>query len=90
MLLLGPGKKFLFLIARMIAIFLISIFLMVPYRLLSHHNQTISTIIFTGLVMGVVNQISTYFLDMKRLKWMILCLMLSVFETCLHVSGCLK
>ena len=80
MLLLGPGKKFLFLMARMIAIILISIFLVLPNRLLLYHNQTISTITFTGLVMGVVNQISTYFLDMKRLKWMILCLMLSVFE----------
>ena len=85
MLLLGPGKKFLFLMARMIAIILISIFLVLPNRLLLYHNQTISTIIFTGLVMGVVNQISTYFLDMKRLKWMILCLMLSVFE-CMLVA----
>ena len=72
--------KILFLMARMIAIVLVSIFLVVPL-----YNQTIVTIIITGLVMGVVNQISTYFLDMKRLKWMILCLMLSVFE-CMLVT----
>ena len=73
--------KLLFLMARVIAIVLVSIFLAYPYyRSLSHHDQAIVTIIITGLVMGVVNQVSTYFLDMKRTKWMILSLMLSVFE----------
>ena len=73
---------------RMSAIVLVSIVLVAPLppnRHLFQHNQTIGTIIITGLVMGVVNQISTYFLDMKRLKWMILCLMLSVFE-CMLVA----
>ena len=66
--------------ARMSAIFFVSMFLVEIGR-----NQFIVTIINIGMIMGVINQISTYCLDMKRLKWMILCLMLSVFE-CMLVA----
>ena len=84
--------KLLFLMVRIIAIVLVSYFLVThhhelqlqfQFSLLSH--KIIVTIISMGLIMGAMNQMFTYCLDMKKLKWMILCLMLSVFE-CILVA----